>query len=81
MALQSFVPVKYRRVCQLHLSHLSLTIELSFVAGKLGSLILKLGPKYDMGALCPDKNEGWQKAANGKHWCVWIKKDDGVCGE
>lgn len=44
--------------------------------GTLGSLVLKLGPKYDMGALCPDKNEGWQKAAVGKNWCVWIKKNE-----
>jgi hypothetical protein len=45
------------------------------IAGNLGSLLLKMGPKYDMGALCPDKNEGWQKAAAGKDWCVWIKKN------
>lgn len=42
-------------------------------AGNHGSLLLKLGPKYDMGALCPDKTEGWQKAACGKNWCVWMK--------
>lgn len=45
-------------------------------AGSLGSLVLKLGPKYDMGALCPDANEGWDKAAKGKDWCVWIKKHE-----
>lgn len=45
-------------------------------AGSLGLLVLKLGPKYDMGALCPNKNEGWQKAAVGKDWCVWFKPND-----
>lgn len=48
----------------------------SVPAGTLGSLVLKLGPKYDMGALCPDKNDGWQKAAVGKNWCVWIKQNE-----
>lgn len=54
----------------------SCTGLLSLSAGSLGSLVLKLGPKYDMGALCPDQNDGWQKAAKGRDWCVWIKKNE-----
>lgn len=44
--------------------------------GSLGSLVLKLGPKYDMGALCPNKAEGWQQVAKGKNFCVWLKPNE-----
>lgn len=47
-------------------------------AGSLGSLILKLGPKYDMGPLCPKKDKGWQQVAKGKNFCVWLKPNDGA---
>lgn len=45
--------------------------------GTKASLVLKLGPKYDMGALCPKAEEGWEKAAKGKNWCVWTKPVSG----
>jgi alpha-amylase len=48
----------------------------SRTTGKLGSVVLKMGPKYDMGDLCPKQEDGWQKAAKGKDYCVWIKLDE-----
>jgi alpha-amylase len=46
------------------------------ITGTKGSLVLKLGPRYDMGALLPKKEDGWNKAAVGKDYCVWIKLND-----
>jgi alpha-amylase len=46
------------------------------ITGTKGSLVLKLGPRYDMGALLPKQEDGWAKAAVGKDFCVWIKVND-----
>jgi alpha-amylase len=46
------------------------------ITGTKGSLVLKLGPRYDMGALLPKQEDGWSKAAVGKDFCVWIKTND-----
>jgi alpha-amylase len=45
------------------------------ITGTRGSLVLKLGPRYDMGALLPKQDDGWAKAAVGKDYCVWIKQN------
>ncbi len=37
-------------------------------------LTLKLGPRYDMGAFVPKKEEGWVVCASGKDFAVWEKK-------
>jgi hypothetical protein len=39
-------------------------------------VLLKLGPKYDMGALAPKEGDGWARAAKGTDWCMWIKLHD-----
>lgn len=46
------------------------------VTGSKGSLVLKLGPRYDMGPLLPKPEEGWAKAAVGKDYCVWIQQGE-----
>lgn len=48
----------------------------SRTTGKFGTVVLKMGPRYDMGNLCPKKEEGWQKAAVGKDYCVWLKLNE-----
>ncbi|GBG64666.1 hypothetical protein CBR_g45721 [Chara braunii] len=42
------------------------------VIGTSGSVILKLGPRYDMGKLTPSKGD-WRKAASGRNYSVWEK--------
>ena len=42
-----------------------------YVARIGGSLVCKLGPRHDMGALLPAAAEGWALAASGKDWAVW----------
>jgi alpha-amylase len=46
------------------------------ITGTKGSLVLKLGPRYDMGVLLPKQENGWSKTAVGKDFCVWFKKND-----
>ena len=45
----------------------------SRTTGKHGSVMLKMGPRYDMGSLCPKPEDGWQKVSKGKDYCVWLK--------
>eukprot|EP00878_Enallax_costatus_P012740 GHUV01013304.1.p1 GENE.GHUV01013304.1~~GHUV01013304.1.p1 ORF type:complete len:368 (+),score=80.23 GHUV01013304.1:345-1448(+) len=45
----------------------------SRTTGKHGSVMLKMGPRYDMGRLCPKSEDGWQKVTKGKDYCVWLK--------
>lgn len=45
----------------------------SRTTGKHGSVMLKLGPRYDIGKLCPKPEDGWEKVAKGKDYCVWLK--------
>ena len=33
--------------------------------------IVKLGPRYEMGALLPRADDGWALAASGKDYAVW----------
>lgn len=44
-----------------------------YVAKVGGELLLKLGPRYDMGHLAPGKE--WKKEASGKDWCVWKRTE------
>jgi len=44
-----------------------------YVATIDDKVMVKLGPRYDMGKLTPKKEE-WQKAINGKDFCVWERK-------
>lgn len=37
-------------------------------------LIVKLGPRIDLGDRKPNKAEGWQRVADGFDYCVWEKK-------
>ena len=36
-------------------------------------VIVKLGPRYDMGDLLPKEREGWKVAVSGIDFCVWEK--------
>ena len=36
-------------------------------------VIVKLGPRYDMGDLLPKEHEGWKAAVSGIDFCVWEK--------
>ncbi|GIL81108.1 hypothetical protein Vretimale_12784 [Volvox reticuliferus] len=41
------------------------------VDGRSGSVVLKLGPRYDMGSLLPRREDGWTMALSGRDWAVW----------
>ena len=41
-------------------------------------VIVKLGPRYDMGDLLPKEQEGWKVAVSGIDFCVWEKAGDGA---
>ena len=36
-------------------------------------VIVKLGPRYDMGDQLPKEQEGWKVAVSGIDFCVWEK--------
>lgn len=36
-------------------------------------LILKLGPRMDLGDLLPKESDGWKVASTGKDYAVWEK--------
>ena len=36
-------------------------------------LALKLGPRYDIGDLAPQEQEGWKLAASGPDYAIWEK--------
>ena len=42
-----------------------------YVAKVGDNVVLKLGPRTDMGDLKPNKEEGWARVAEGHEWCVW----------
>lgn len=44
-----------------------------YVASIDDRLLVKLGPRYDMGGLLP-KEEDWAQAASGKDFAVWERK-------
>ncbi|PNH11658.1 Alpha-amylase type B isozyme [Tetrabaena socialis] len=44
-----------------------------YVARVADSLVIKLGPRGDMGSLVPSEAEGWKFAMSGKDWAVWEK--------
>jgi len=51
-----------------------LTAENDLYVAKIDDrLILKIGPRFDMGHLAPNAEE-WQITAVGKDYCVWEKK-------
>lgn len=50
------------------------------ITGKKAALTIKMGPRYSMGDLLPDKEQGWEKAAKGKDYCVWMKVLESVAG-
>jgi alpha-amylase len=37
-------------------------------------VVLKLGPRHDIGDLCPKECEGWHFAMAGTDFCIWEKK-------
>ena len=37
------------------------------------SVTIKLGPRYDMGDLCPKEAEGWTFAIGGTDFGIWEK--------
>ncbi|GIL50540.1 hypothetical protein Vafri_6713 [Volvox africanus] len=41
------------------------------VDGRSGSVVLKLGPRYDMGSLLPRREDGWAMTLSGRDWAVW----------
>ena len=41
-------------------------------------VIVKLGPRYDMGDMLPKEQEGWKVAVSGIDFCVWEKAGDGA---
>lgn len=43
------------------------------ITGTTGAVTLKLGPRYDMGNLVPNKGEGWELAASGHNYAAWAK--------
>lgn len=43
------------------------------------SVVLKLGPRYDMGACLPKECDGWKTATWGKDFCVWER--NGPCNK
>jgi alpha-amylase len=51
-----------------------------YVAKIGGRLVLKLGPRFDMGALLPDAGQGWAMAAKGEGWAVWELPADKCSG-
>ena len=48
-----------------------------YVACIGGRVILKLGPRFDMGALLPRETDGWQLAASGPDFAVWDRRASG----
>jgi alpha-amylase len=42
-----------------------------YVARINGNVMLKLGPRYDMGGLVPQESQGWKLAASGQDFAVW----------
>jgi alpha-amylase len=44
-----------------------------YIAEINGSLVLKLGPRYDGGDAMPKESDGWVLAASGKDWAAWEK--------
>lgn len=38
-------------------------------------VIIKMGPRHDMGNLKPNKQEGWKVKASGKDYAVWDKQE------
>jgi hypothetical protein len=42
-----------------------------YVAEINSSVVLKLGPRMDMGPLLPKEAEGWRAAVWGKDFCLW----------
>lgn len=59
--------------CKLEILAAEQDMYVSRSTGSKGTAVLKLGPKYDMGSLVPDKTKGWVKAVVGKDWAVWTK--------
>ena len=42
-----------------------------YVAKVDDKVLVKLGPRYDMGWLTPKEDEGWQLCATGKNYAIW----------
>lgn len=45
-----------------------------YVANIDDKVILKMGPRYDMGPHLPDKGKGWHLAASGPDYAVWERR-------
>jgi len=47
--------------------------------GTAGTVIVKMGPRYDMPPnLVPRKEDGWELAASGQDFAVWAKAAGGA---
>ena len=46
---------------------------LTFGAMLLRSVTIKMGPRYDMGDLCPKEHDGWKFALGGTDFGIWEK--------
>ena len=44
-----------------------------YVARCNGNVVLKLGPRFDMGGLVPKAAEGWRLVQSGNDYAVWEK--------
>lgn len=44
-----------------------------YVARIGGRMVCKLGARFDMGALLPNKDDGWSIVDSGESWAVWEK--------
>ena len=38
------------------------------------AVVIKMGPRYDMGEFLPEESEGWEMVLTGNDWAIWEKK-------
>ena len=70
------LPILHAHVCRscMHVgSKLCLPCPRRYVARINQNVVLKLGPRYDMGALLPRADQGWRMVASGIDYAVWEK--------
>lgn len=54
------------------------TYDDMYVAKVDDKVVVKLGPRMDMGDTLPTADDGWKVACFGKDFCVWDKVGKGV---
>jgi alpha-amylase len=50
-----------------------LAAEKEMYVARIGNVMIKLGPRYDMGGLVPRTKEGWRLVQVGSEYAVWEK--------